>query len=195
MSKKLRVGFDFDGVIAYNPLRVLRKPGNYIMNRILGKGVLDYYPEASHSKTIWKLLHKTSLFPAPGFTTLKKLLHENKIEGYIITGRYSLLENDLHHWLVKHNSEHLFKKIYINRNNLNPAIFKESMIEKLKLDHYVEDNWDVVRHLNGKSDDPKSSIKTDIHWIYNIIDHFIPYKNKHPHLSSFLKTIINSNSD
>ena len=185
-QKKLKAGFDFDGVIAYNPLRVLRKPVNMIMRVILGKSSLEYYPQSKQSQWLWKILHKSSFLPSPGLKDLRKLLEEDKIEGYIITGRFAMLDEDLRRWLQQHEIEHLFKRIYVNKKNKFPYIFKEEMINKLKLDYFLEDNWDVIKYLNRSL--PKQS-KTQLHWIYNIIDHFIPYKNKHPHLSSFLTTI------
>ena len=53
------------------------------------------------------------------------------------------------------------------------------MIDKLKLDLYVEDNWDIVSYLNLKS-------KIKIFWIYNILDRNKRFLNKFPSLNSVI---------
>jgi len=55
------------------------------------------------------------------------------------------------------------------------------MINKLDLDIFVEDNWDIVKHLKMKNE------KLKIYWIYNIFDRSINYKYKF----SSLKNVIN----
>src|SRR3989338_10539098 len=103
-QKKLKVGFDFDGVIAYNTLRIFRKPTKYLKSLILGKKELAfYYPKSTFEKKIWELIHESSFFPAPGIDELRSLLKKNKIEGYIITSRYSFLRPQLVAWLKKNN--------------------------------------------------------------------------------------------
>jgi hypothetical protein len=188
-SKKLRVGFDFDGVIAYNPLRLLRSPYAAFQRRVLGKkGVHFIYPEGNLQRAIWNLAHEISFFPSAGFDDLKKLLREKKIEGYLVTGRYSFLEDSLHKWLKKYGAEDLFKEIHINKKDEQPHLFKERMIKKLDLDMFVEDNWDIVQHLNHTKHSPSLAV----HWVYNIVDIFKKYERKHPHLRSFLGAIKNA---
>lgn len=182
-QKKIRVGFDFDGVIAYNPLRIFRKPTKYLKSLVLGKKEIEfYYPKSKLEKKIWELIHETSFFPAPGVNELRNLLKKNQIEGYIITSRYSFLRPQLERWLQKHYLLDYFAGIYHNESDDQPHKFKEKMVKSLKLDYFLEDNLDIVEHLN-------KTTKTQIHWIYNILDHFIPYKNKHPHLRYFLKSL------
>jgi hypothetical protein len=56
------------------------------------------------------------------------------------------------------------------------------MIKELSIDYFIDDNLDIVEHLNRQ-------LKVEIHWIYNIVDRFHPYSQKHPHLLSFIKYI------
>jgi len=187
-SKKLRIGFDFDGVIAYNPLRVFRGPVMTIRNLLRSKD--DPIFPVPHNKPfqmLWALAHETSYFPSPGLADLKKLMRENKIEAYLVTGRYSFLEPSLHKWLKKHGLDGLFTGIYLNKKNQQPHKFKEEMIQKLKLEAFVEDNWDIVSYLSQQF--RKSSQKVDIHWIYNILDRSKPYQKKHPHLKKFIESL------
>ena len=223
--RTMRVGFDFDGVIAYNPLRVLRMPAMAIRRLIMPNHQLRFpVPKEKTWRFLWNIAHETSFFPAYGFSELRKLLEEKKIEGYIVTGRYSFLEKSLHNWLKKHGVEGLFKEIHLNKKNEQPHLFKERMLQKLNLDYFVEDNWDIVNYLHRRSqiadrrldnvNKKKSIIKhpasakasvgrqssiinptTEIHWIYNIIDRFQRYPNKHPHLKGFLQKITEKQRD
>ena len=209
----MRVGFDFDGVIAYNPLRVLRMPAMAIRRLIMPNHQLRFpVPKEKTWRFLWNIAHETSFFPAYGFAELRKLLEEKKIEGYIVTGRYSFLEKSLHDWLKKHRVEGLFKEIRLNKKDEQPHLFKERMLQKLNLDYFVEDNWDIVNYLAHGSQQTANSneqrtmnneqkkqrtanneeriANTEVHWIYNIIDRFQPYKHKHPHLKGILERAI-----
>ena len=187
-SKKLRIGFDFDGVIAYNPLRVLRAPVMSLRNLLRKKDDPIFpVPQTKPFRFLWALAHETSFYPSYGLSNLKKLMKEGKVEGYLVTGRYSFLESSLLKWLKKHGLESAFKGIYLNRENKQPHLFKEEMINKLKLDMFVEDNWDIVSYLSERF--KKSSKKVDIHWIYNLLDRTKPYQKKYPHLKKFIDTV------
>jgi len=188
-KRKLRVGFDFDGVVVYNPLRIFR-PFVAVAKKIIlrPKKLKFYYPQTSWEKFFWFVLHQSSIFPAPGFPLLKKLLKEGKIEGYLLTSRYSCLGGSFYHWLKKHQVDQLFKGCYLNKKNEQPHKFKERMIKKLKLDLYLDDNWDIVNYLHATCNMQHATC--EIHWVYNVFDRRIDYPRKHPHLASFLKKLV-----
>lgn len=184
MKKQLRVGFDLDGVLLYNPLRIARPVVAIVKKLFLKKGGLHFYSPQTHwEKEIWKLFHKSSIFIAPGLDEIKKLILERKINAYIITARYSYLKKDLEKWLKKMKISQSFSGIYYNQKDEQPHLFKEQMIRKLKLDFFVEDNWDIVDYL-------KSKIKNDkfkIYWIYNMFDRNILYKYKFSSLKNVVE--------
>lgn len=187
MKKKfLKVGFDLDGVILYNPIRVARPVIAFFKSIFFDnkKPLFFYYPKTKIEKLFWKILHLSSLFPAPGVNEIKKLVKEKKIKAYLITGRYSFLENDLQQWIKKLKFKNFFEGIYFNKNDLQPHLFKEKMIKKLNLDIYIEDNWDIVNYLTQNSELKTQNKKIKIFWIYNLFDRRIKYKNKHHSLSS-----------
>ena len=192
MAKKLRIGFDFDGVIAYNPLRIFRLPVTFFKEILLKQKKTKFFiPKTKIEKWFWSLLHETSIFPATGIEDLKKLIRKGKIEAYIITGRYSFLEKSFHRWLKRHKLDNLFTGYYLNKADEQPHLFKEKIIQKLKLDMFIEDNWDIVRYLNSKFEirNSKQFNNVEIHWIYNLLDRTKKYKNKHPYLKKFLLRI------
>lgn len=176
MPKKLKVGFDLDGVILYNPIRILRPFAHRFLKPLKAKVLHQkkesfFYPDTPLEKFLWRLIHKTSFRVNNGYDDLKKLAKNKKIELYLITGRYGLLLADYEDWLKKIDAKKVFKKCYINSENLQPDNFKGTMIKKLKLDIYVEDNWDIIEKLNHHTG-------ANILWITNIIDKSIPYPLK-----------------
>ena len=182
MKKQLRVGFDLDGVLLYNPARIIRPLMSFVKKYILKRDLNKfYYPKNRIEKFIWWFLHKSSLWPSSGIKDLIKLIEQKKIKAYVVSARYELLENDFNDWIKIIDPNKKFSGyFYINKND-QPQFFKEKMINKLDLDIFVEDNWDIVKHLKMKNE------KLKIYWIYNIFDRSINYKYKF----SSLKNVIN----
>lgn len=191
--KILKVGFDLDGVILDNPIRIFRliaKKFKFIKPVIFRQEKAPfYYPNTKVEKFIWRLLHKTSWRINPAIKKIKSLVDRKKINAYLITGRYSFLKADSKIWLEKLKSLKIFQDFYFNNKDLQPNEFKAQMIKKLKLDIYVEDNWDIIEKLN-------SHTKAKIFWITNFFDKRIPYTYKFNNLNEtisyleeeFLKT-------
>jgi len=175
MKKTLKIGFDLDGVILYNPIRTFRllaKSLKFIKPILVKQKKRPFFvPKTKLEKKLWFILHKTSLWPAQGINDLKKMVKNNSIEAYLITGRFDFLESDMYSWMKKINGKKIFKKIYFNKNNLQPNIFKEKIINDLYLDYFVEDNWDIIEKLKNKT-------KTKIIWISNLLDYHINYPYK-----------------
>lgn len=187
-KKTIRVGFDFDGVIAYNPLRIFRLPTNILKNLFLHQRELRfYYPKTRLEQWIWILIHESSFFPAVGISELRTMLEKSEIEAYLITSRYACLEPSLFRWLKKHNLHQSFRGYFVNKKNEQPHLFKEKMIKSLELDAFIDDSWDIVQHLNQSKQ--ANGLKTEIHWVYNMIDRFNSYPHKHPHLKAFIEEI------
>lgn len=193
MKKQIiKVGFDLDGVLLYNPARVIRPIMSFIKKFILKRDLNKfYYPKNNVEKFIWWFLHKSSVWPSSGMDELIRLIKDKKIKAYIVSARYELLENDFTRWSHTLDPNGLFSGYYYNNKNDQPQLFKEKMIKKLKLDIFVEDNWDIVKHINSKLVTRNSKLK--ILWIYNILDRNINYQYKFPSLKKvveYLKQII-----
>ncbi len=68
MAKKpLKVGFDLDGVLLYNPARIVRMPITVLKHMFTKKKKLHFrIPQSSFEKTMWRIFHWSSLFvPKP----------------------------------------------------------------------------------------------------------------------------------
>lgn len=181
MKKQLRVGFDLDGVLLYNPLRITRPIVSIAKKLFFKKRALHFYtPKTEWEKQLWKLFHKSSIFIALGLDDIKQLIKDKKIKAYLVTARYSYLKDDLEKWLKKMKVDRYFSGIYYNQRDEQPHLYKERIIKKLNLDIFVEDNWDIVNYLNSKF---------RIYWIYNIFDRNKQFLNKFPDLKSSVKKI------
>jgi hypothetical protein len=177
LKEPIRVGFDMDGVILYNPFRIMRPIVSFVKRYLLKRKTTKFYlPKSRFEMFIWLLLHKSSMFPAPGFTDLKQLIRQKKIKAYIVTSRYSTLKSDVEYWFKKLNGDSIFEGCYYNEGDIQPHLHKETMIKKLNLDYFVEDNWNIVQHVNDNLH--KNNLKTKVLWISNIIDYRIPYEHK-----------------
>lgn len=179
-DKVLRVGFDLDGVLLYNPARILRPFAQFLRPFVFRKkGRKFYFPNTRIEKIVWRFLHKSSMWIAPGMKDILELAREKKIQAYIITARYDFLKHDFEGWVKKIDGSKLFTGHHYNITNKQPHLYKEHMIEKLDLDIFVEDNWGIVQHLSKQL---KSKVK--IFWIYNIFDKNINYMYKFPTLKT-----------
>ncbi|PIY72562.1 hypothetical protein COY87_00310 [Candidatus Roizmanbacteria bacterium CG_4_10_14_0_8_um_filter_33_9] len=186
-KQPLRVGFDLDGVLLYNPARIIRPIVALYKNTFLHKKDLAfYYPYSSFAQWMWKQFHKSSIFIAPGMNIIESLVKQNKIEAYLITARYSFLGPELLKWVNKHGFKRIFSGIYYNSKNEQPHLYKEKMINKFSLNIFVEDNWDIVNYLSKDN-----KVKCNIFWIYNIFDRGIQYSYKFPYLIKAVQFIKN----
>ncbi len=184
--KPIRVGFDFDGVVIYNPARIMRPFASFIKkkNFVKRKELEFFIPTKNWEKFLWWLAHQSSLFPAQGWSEVKRLKEAGIIEPYLITGRNTYLKNDLEFKFKLFGLNNIFNSVHITEKNEQPHIFKERIIKKLKLDVFVEDNWDIVRYLN------QCYLPTRIIWVTNLVDsQKIDYPDKVKNLKEALKLI------
>jgi len=185
MKKPIVAGFDFDGVIAYNPARLARKPIAFFKRNVLGmRRVRFFVPKTPIEKAFWSLAHETSMFPSMGSSQLKHLVREGKVEAHLLTSRFGFLEPNLLRFLRFWGLADVFTTITLNHHEEQPHEFKARMVKKNKFAYFVEDNWDIVSHLR------KQKLKTEVHWIYNLFDRTKEYPYKYPYLAKSLERIV-----
>ncbi len=186
MKKKNRivVGVDFDGVVAYNPFRIIRAPIAYVKKNMLGiKKTKFYIPQSSVEKILWTILHESSVFPANGVDLLREFVEQDRIEAHLVTARFHFLQDRLYQWLRRYDLERIFSSITVNERDHQPHLYKERVIKENRFDYFVEDNLDIVEHLSRTT-------STEILWIYNLLDRFHPYEKKFPYLQQALEYIV-----
>jgi hypothetical protein len=185
IKKSIVVGFDFDGVVAYNPARLARLPISMIKHALFGKSKVSFFvPKTPLQKTLWALAHETSVFPAKGASLLRELTHKKIIEAHLVTGRFGYLEPGLRRFLDRWNLSGVFTSITLNTKEEQPHVYKERVLRVKQFDYFVEDNWDIVEHLSH------TNLKTSVYWVYNILDIERSYDKKVPYMEKALKAII-----
>lgn len=185
MKRKIIVGLDFDGVVAYNPARLTRLPIALIKKHLLGIHKVSFFvPKTPLQRGLWALAHESSMFPARGAQLLRDLTREGVIEAHLVTSRFAFLEPNLYQFLNRWNLRQCFTSITLNKREEQPHKYKERVIRKMQFDYYLEDNWDIVAHLSS------AAIDTEIHWIYNLLDRNREFPTKHPYLEHALQDIL-----
>ncbi len=171
---KIKIGFDLDGVILFNPSRVFRSLiSKSKQAHLLPRKELEFYhPTSQLEKLLWLLVHKSSFKLAVGFAQLEELALSNQLELYIVSARFACLRSDTQKWQKVIDRNHIFKGIYFNDQDEQPHLFKQKMIKMLDLDIFVEDNWDVVHYLSNNQQ------KTQVWWLSNLLDQKISYPYK-----------------
>ena len=181
--RKIKVGLDFDGVVAYNPFRIIRAPIKWFKREVLGVRKLTFFvPKNWWQRLLWTVIHESSIVPARGFNRLRELAKRDDVELYLITARFGFLKSNLENWLKKYRAYDLFKSININENCEQPHEYKLRLANELNLDYYIEDNLDIVVYL-------KDRVKAKVFWIYNLMDRRHPYPDKFPCLEEALKEV------
>ncbi len=182
----IRIGFDFDGVLFYNPTRVLRPFIYFVKKYLFGITKTNFYiPKNGISQKVATLMHKSSYKPNKGFEEFLRMVNDPQYEVYIITARPSFIKDDLSKLLAPYDLRKI-NGIIQNGKDEQPHLFKERMVKELGLDFFVEDNWDVVKHLSEET-------KARVIWVTNIIDTlFIHYPWKANNLEEAITKIVNS---
>ncbi len=180
----LVVGFDFDGVVIYNPLHIARAPITWFKRQFLGLNKTSFYkPQHRWQYLIWKILFLFSFPATDGLREIEKLKNEGKIMPILLTGRFDLSRKKVQRILGRAGFANLFSEIITNSENEQPHLFKERVIAEKKMDIYVEDNIDIVLYLCKKLPHVK------FFWIYNFVDRRFDYQPKFPHLKDAVEAL------
>ena len=173
--KKLKVGFDLDGVLLYNPARVSRPIFTFVKKLLrVDRSHDKIFTIPKSKKSIWlmKVLHYSSFMVAPGYRQVVKMIKSGQIEAHLVTARFSYLKEDFNKWLNILDADDVFVSIHQNEKDEQPHLYKAKKVKELELDVFIEDNWDIVNHL--RTIYPEKNIL----WITNIIDLFVISETK-----------------
>ncbi|KUK82644.1 MAG: hypothetical protein XD98_0542 [Microgenomates bacterium 39_6] len=149
--KKIKIGFDLDGVIVGRPPLV---PKRFLERLFRGgkEGLVYRFPDNKINRFLRKLSHHYFFRPPikDNLTFLKKLAQDPDVEVYLISGRYGFLKKETQEWLDRWGVNNGLAGIFLNEENLPPHIFKEKILKKLDLDVYLEDDEQIVSFLKEK---------------------------------------------
>jgi hypothetical protein len=196
-QRPLKVGFDLDGVLLYNPARIVRPLISTLKKKqvCIHRQELEFYvPQKRWEEIMWELFHKSSIFLAPGFKLIGRLKQQNIITPYLITGRFGHLQADFQKWKAKMGADELFVQAVMNKDDQQPHLFKQRMINQFELDVFIEDNWDIVHYLDQTFNGGNKQKQKSIYWISNFVDRKIEYPYKFFKLKQALSTFLPSDN-
>lgn len=167
-KKKCRIGFDFDKVFVSYPPLVPNFVIDFLYRHSFSLGfdnnnALSYRFPGKIEQRI-RILSHNPIFRHPIKNNLDSLDRISKTipcELYLISSRFSFLKQRTQEWVTKNNIKLYFERLYFNYKDLQPHIFKDQVIKKLKLDEFIDDDLDLILFLSIKN----PSVK--FYWISN----------------------------
>lgn len=146
----MRIGFDLDGIFVGSPPGVPKE-----LIEWLYRGPQNYEPKYRFPTTkveqiirkwshIWLLRPKISA----NIDFVKHISLDKKLNIYLISSRYQFLEQETFTILKKYGIQSFFSKIYLNAKNEQPHLFKKKILEKIKIDVFIEDDLMMLKYLH-----------------------------------------------
>lgn len=151
MARKYLVAVDLDGVIIDKPLLVPKRLIELLFRGRSNK--IHYrYPNSVIEQLIRKVSHFYLFRPpiAKNIEMIKKMAKLENTTMVVVSSRYSFLEKETYTWLKKRKLEKVFSKIYLNLQNQQPHLYKETLLKKIKADYFLEDDQLIIDYLNSK---------------------------------------------
>lgn len=144
------IALDLDGVIIGRPPCISKSVIEYLY-RDHSKKNLSYRFPSFLEQQIRKLSHLPFVrSPMTENLELVKDLDLNKNQLLVISGRFGFLKDLTYRWLDKYQIREKFKQVYLNTDNLQPHLFKEKMLSKIKVDLFVDDDFETLTYLASR---------------------------------------------
>ncbi len=166
----MNIGFDLDKVFIDYPPLIPQTTIDWLYKHSIkelihpGDSHLHYnIPKNRYAIMIRKLSHHRLLRPKISRNiAFLEYLKSNypQINLYLISSRYSFLENTTIEILRKYEILPYFQKIFLNSKDEQPHIFKQKIINRVKIDLYIDDDLNLLEHLR------KNCVKTGLLWYH-----------------------------
>lgn len=158
----MTIGFDFDKVfidypplVPYSFIDFLYK-GKSFFRKNLSTNPDIYYRFPNKFEQKIRIFSHYHIFRPPirdNIDVLKNISRSSKSKTYLVSSRFSFLKKRTDEILVRYKLKKYFDGIYFNYDNLQPHIFKEKTIKKLKIDTYIDDDIHLSLYLSKKIPD------------------------------------------
>ena len=158
----MNIGFDLDKIFIDYPPFVPDK----LINRLYKQksdGVL-LYRIPSKPEQILRIISHYSIFRPPltkNIKFVKELTNKQKNTNkyYLISSRFSFLKKPTEALIKRYGFNEIFDAMFFNFENKQPHLFKDEVITKIKIDHYVDDDLPLLEFL------AKENQKTKFFWL------------------------------
>jgi len=157
----MNVGFDLDKIfINHPPLseKIIDK-----LHKKRRNGTLLYRIPTKIEQYIRLIAHYPPLRPSiqENLSFIKNLAKKNGDRHYLISGRFNYLKNKTDMLVKKYGLDNIFNGMFFNFHNEQPHFFKDTIIKKLHIDRYVDDDLDLLEFL------AKRNPQTLFFWLNN----------------------------
>ena len=151
-DRKKIIAFDLDGVIIGKPPFIPKKLLEYLYRGVVGDKLSYRYPDSRVERLIrWLSHHPAMRTPIrENIDVIKKLKKDKSVKIIAISSRYSFLKERTHQWFGYYDLTKLFENLYMNEADLEPHIFKERKIKKIKPVIYIDDDLPLIRYLRRR---------------------------------------------
>lgn len=172
MQKRIRIGFDLDGVVIDKPFFVPQILLERLVRKKTDHQLLYRYPQSSIERQIRIASHHPVLRPpiTKNINLIKELFRSKKYILFVVSSRYSFLEKRTKEWFRYYKMKKFFKEIYINLDDEQSHLYKEKMVKKLKLNVFIDDDKPLLKYLKSKINNVEFVYVSDQH------EHFNGYK-------------------
>ena len=148
----MNIGFDLDKVFIDYPFFI----PDIIIDKLYKKKVKGklIYRIPSKPEQLFRLLIHQPIFRQPikeNLNFMKTLAAKNTHNHYLISGRFGFLKGQTAKLVQRHGLDKIFKDLYFNFENHQTHLFKNGIIQKLKIDRYVDDDLALLKFLVKKN--------------------------------------------
>lgn len=156
----MKIGFDLDKIfIDYPPLipdalidKLYKEKANGTLLYRTPSGPERLLRQASHLPVFRPVIKNNIQF--------LRSLPKNKYELYLVSSRFDFLEKQTLSRMQELGFDLIFKKMFFNFENQQPHIFKETVLKKLRLDSYVDDDIYLLKYV------ARSNKHTRLYWLH-----------------------------
>ncbi len=146
----MNIGFDLDKVFINYPPFIPAELINWLYKNHRKKQLSYRIPTTSIERFIRKISHISLFRPKINENVLfiNNFAHSlNPHRRYLISSRYSFLNNLTYKLLKKYGLYSCFNFIYLNTQDEQPHLFKARLIKKLKIDIFIDDDLELLTYL------------------------------------------------
>ncbi len=148
--KKINIGIDIDGIFVDKPPLVPARVINYLYRKTNNKSLEYKIPLNYFDKKIRIISHLKIFRPIikNNLNWLKENSSNTNINIFIVSGRYSFLENRTKKLLKNNGIVLKNERIKLNTKDIQPHIFKDQIVKNLNIDYMIDDDIFMLKYLS-----------------------------------------------
>lgn len=160
----MNIGFDLDKIFINFPPLIPEKIIDYLYKEG-GNRVLKYRMPSKLEQVI-RILSHHPIFRQPikeNLNYVRNLATAKKDKYYLVSSRFGFLKKRTSDLIKRFKFDKIFDAMYFNYDNKQPHLFKNEIINKLRLDMFIDDDFQLLNYLVEKNP------KTKFFWLNNKI--------------------------